>query len=425
MSPDTQNHTLPLVMMGILVVLGVAAWGLLYYRKRQLQDEIEGRFKDFREKAVTLMDQLDALRHRHKTLPSTDPDFTAPMSGATLALYNTVEADLNSLWDHWLEVMELWDQAQKLVRSGSGLAVRQAEEARKLLNKVDIDDLLRRSASCKERLDRLNQGHEKAREALRAGREELAVRRKAIDEGTGALPRSSPQHELIVSTETAFAQAEGMIVADPIGAEEIIARSRRSLADLAHRPRQEPDRPTPRRPRPTYSPLDELAAAAERFRTVAARLRLTNLLAVFARFWMIVWGFALLIGLLGPLMPLIVFLLGFVFILAGLLGDLADGHLLVLVWHVASPPLRDHAARSPQYIHTTLDRRATALARILKECLTWVAEEWNHAVAGMAIYSDEAVPFLRDAPFMSRDSPHGDHDRGAVSRIGPREGRRD
>ena len=175
MSLDTQNHTLPLVMMGILVVLGVAAWGLLYYRKRQLQDEIEGRFKDFREKAVTLMDQLDALRHRHKTLPSTDPDFTAPMSGATLALYNTVETDLNNLWDHWLEVMELWDQAQKLVRSGSGLAVRQAEEARKLLNKGDIDDLLRQSASCKERLDRLNQGHEEAREALRAGREELAV----------------------------------------------------------------------------------------------------------------------------------------------------------------------------------------------------------------------------------------------------------
>ena len=243
MSPDTQNHTLPLVVMGILVVLGVAAWGLLYYRKRQLQDAIEGRFKDFREKAVALMDQLDALRHRHRTLPSTDPDFTAPMSGATLALYNTVEADLNGLWDHWLEVMELWDQAQKLVRSGSGLAVKQAEEARKLLNKGDIDDLLRQSGSCKERLDRLNQGHEKAREALEAGREELAVLRKAIDEGSGGLPRSSPQQESIERTETAFAQAEGMIVADPIGAEEIIARSRRSLVDLAHRPRQEPDRP--------------------------------------------------------------------------------------------------------------------------------------------------------------------------------------
>ena len=83
MSPDTQTHTLPLALMAVLVLLGVAALGLLYYRKRQLQGTVEGQFKDFREKAVALMDQLDALRQRHKTLPSTDPDFTAPMSGAT------------------------------------------------------------------------------------------------------------------------------------------------------------------------------------------------------------------------------------------------------------------------------------------------------------------------------------------------------
>ena len=97
MSVDTQTHTLPLALMAILALLGVAALGLLYYRKRQLQGAVEGQFKGFREKAVALMDQLDALRQRHKTLPSTDPDFTAPMSGATLALYNAVEADLNGL----------------------------------------------------------------------------------------------------------------------------------------------------------------------------------------------------------------------------------------------------------------------------------------------------------------------------------------
>jgi hypothetical protein len=83
--------------MAILVLLGAAALGLLYYRKRQLQGAVEVQFKGFREQAVALMDQLDALRRRHKTLPSTDPDFTAPMSGATLALYNAVEADLNGL----------------------------------------------------------------------------------------------------------------------------------------------------------------------------------------------------------------------------------------------------------------------------------------------------------------------------------------
>ena len=315
MSLDTQTHTLPLALMAILVLLGVAALGLLYYRKRQLQGTVEGRFKDFREKAVALMDQLDALRQRHKNLPSTDPDFTVPMSGATLALYNAVEADLDSLWDRWLEVMELWDQAQKLVRSGSGLAISQAEEARKLLDKGDIDDLLRQSASCKERLDRLNQGHEQARDALKAGREELAALRKSIDEGTGAFSPSDPHDQRIARAETTLAQAEGMITADPIGAQDVIARSRQSLKGPVRRPAQEPDRP--KRPRPSYSPLDDLAAAAESFRIAAAKLRLTNLLGLFARLWMGVWGLALLIGLLSPLMPLIIFVLGFVLILAG------------------------------------------------------------------------------------------------------------
>jgi prefoldin subunit 5 len=170
MSPDTQSHTLPLALMAILVLCGAAALMLNYRRRRQLQETVEEQFKEFRAKAVGLMDQLDALRQRHKTLPSTDPDFTAPMAGATLTLYNAVETDLNALWERWLKVMELWDHAQKLVCAGSGLAVKQAEEARKLLEKGDIDELLRRSRSCKERLDRLIQGHERAREALEVNR---------------------------------------------------------------------------------------------------------------------------------------------------------------------------------------------------------------------------------------------------------------
>ena len=84
--------------------------GVLYYRKSQLQGTVDAQFWGFREKAVVLIDQIDSLRKRHKTLPSTDPDFTAPMTGATLhALYNQVEHDLDDLWSRWLEVMETWN----------------------------------------------------------------------------------------------------------------------------------------------------------------------------------------------------------------------------------------------------------------------------------------------------------------------------
>ena len=347
MSPDTQTHTLPLALMAILVLLGVAALGLLYYRKRQLQGTVEGRFKDFREKAVALMDQLDALRQRHKTLPSTDPDFTVPMSGATLALYNAVEADLDGLWDRWLEVMELWDQAQKLVRSGSGLAVRQAEEARKLLDKGDIDDLLRQSASCKERLDRLNQGHEQARDALKAGREELAALRKSIDEGTGASFPSDPHDQRIARAETTLVQAEGMITADPIGAQEVIARSRQSLKGPVHRRR------------PGAGPAQEAAAIllpARRSRRGRREFSDRGRQAPIDQPPGPVR--TALDGRLGPRPPDRApeppdaahhFRARFRVHPGRLLGDLADGHLLVLVRNVASAPLRDRAVRSRRY----------------------------------------------------------------------------
>src|SRR5512135_1924043 len=284
--------------------------------KRHLQGTVAEQFQAFRDKAVALMDQLDALRQRHKTLPATDPDFTAPLSGATLALYNEVEADLNRLWDRWLKAMEVWDQAQKLIRADSGLAIKQAEEARKLLEEGDIDELIRQSNSCKERLDRLNRGHEQARDALKASQRELAALRKSFDQSAEAGLSTVSNSKEIATAETMLTLAEGMIPADPIGAEEIIVRSRQALAVAAARPDQKPTRL--REARPSYGPVDEVAAAAAKFRSVMARLGFTNLMGFLVRAWIAVWALALLIGLLTPLMPLVLFVLGFVVILVGL-----------------------------------------------------------------------------------------------------------
>ena len=130
--------------------------------------------------------------------------------------------------------MELWDRAQELVRSGSGLAFRNAEEARRLMARGGVDDLLRQSAFCKERLDRLNRGHELARESLEAGRAELRELKSSMGGGTGVLLPTDPHADQISRIESLFARAEGAITADPIGAEELIGegvvRSRNSLS---------------------------------------------------------------------------------------------------------------------------------------------------------------------------------------------------
>ena len=35
------------------------------------------------------------------------------MTGATLALYEHVNRDLDGLWERWLKLMEIWDQTQQ------------------------------------------------------------------------------------------------------------------------------------------------------------------------------------------------------------------------------------------------------------------------------------------------------------------------
>jgi hypothetical protein len=303
--------------MVLLGLLGLVVLGLIYVRKRRLQDTVGAQFKDFRQRAVALMDQLDGLRARHKTLPATDPDFTAAMKGATLDLYTAVSSEIDSLWEHWLKLMEIWEQAQWRMRTGSGLGIKPTEEARKLLAGAEIDELVRRTSSCKKQLDRLNQGHESAREHLKDAREELAAIQSSISKGTGILLPSDPHHHEIEEAEHGLTDAERTIEADPIGADESILRIRREVAALGGRPDGRPERPSEWGS--SYSVIDELAAAAEKLRAAAARLRLADLFGLFVRAWIAVWVIGILFGLLTTLMPLIIFLFGFVIIAAGAL----------------------------------------------------------------------------------------------------------
>ena len=222
-------------LMLALGLLGLVAFALFYWRKRKLQDSVETQFRSFRERAVALMDQLDGLRQRHKTLTATDPDFKVPMTGATLALYNQVSRELDGLWERWLKLMEIWDKAQKHIRAGTGLATKPTEEARRLLAGGEVDELVRQSTACKEQLDHLNQGHEDARANLAAARAELAAARSAVSKGTGVLIPSDPHHSEMSEAERMLGEADSMIASDPIGALERIAEARRAFASLHER----------------------------------------------------------------------------------------------------------------------------------------------------------------------------------------------
>jgi hypothetical protein len=311
---DLSTRSSALAVFTVLSLIGLAVLGVLYYRKSHLQGAVDAQFRGFREKAVALMDQIDSLRKRHKTLPSTDPDFTAPMTGATLALYNQVEHDLDDLWSRWLEVMETWNQVERQIRAGSGLTLKPTEEARKLIEQGGIDTLLRQSSACRQKLDRLNQGHEQAREALTAGRAELNALHDAPElldrhDGAGEIARQ------VAWSERLFEEAERLIAADPIGTQELIVRARRNLAAAIARPREQPR--SPWEVRPTYPSIDDLSASFNQLRRAATELFRTSFVGAFVRGWMVFWVLGLMLVFFTPFLPLAIVLLGFLVILAG------------------------------------------------------------------------------------------------------------
>ena len=134
--------------------------------------------------------------------------------------------------------------------------------------------------------------------------------RKSVDGGTGVLLPSDRHGDRDRDGRVDPDEAEALIAADPIGAEELVARTRRTLETPPPSPRAEASPPRPWGAQPSYPGIDDLAAAAEKFRAAVASLRLTDLLGLFVRAWIVVWVIGLVFGLLTPLLPLAIFFAG-------------------------------------------------------------------------------------------------------------------
>ncbi|MFO0888338.1 MAG: hypothetical protein U0790_04225 [Isosphaeraceae bacterium] len=289
----------------VLAALAALAW--VFYRRRELHRVVREQFRTFRERAVILMDELDSLRQRHKTMTSTDPDFEVPMAGATRQRYDRINEDLDQLWDRWLRVMEIWNRAQERLAAGPGFSGGATEEARSLLEGGEIEDLVLETDHCRKELDRLNQAHERARSELHDVREELASVQHEITQGTGVLLPSDRHHLALQEAERSLADAELRIASDPVGAIELIQQNRSRLGELVELPDRR--RGWSVTDLSSYPIFDELSAAAEQLRNVAGRLWSSSILGQILRIWLTLAVISVLFTVLLPLLPIAAFVL--------------------------------------------------------------------------------------------------------------------
>jgi septation ring formation regulator EzrA len=219
-----------------LAAVGLIMAGLIWLARRRTRNTVEGKIKEFRKRSVDVMDRLDALKARLKTLPFDDPDFKEPMAGETLAVYERLQGDLTKLWDGWLEVMDVLDKAQSLAKNDSALGSEKLKEAEKLVSETRVfEHIEEESKVCAAGMDELNNAHEKARAALEA----VTQRQGKIEVKVGEIKKEGlpavPYQPEIDGIAAKASQARDVLTPDPIGASSTLGAAEKQAAALEDR----------------------------------------------------------------------------------------------------------------------------------------------------------------------------------------------
>jgi uncharacterized membrane protein YgcG len=223
-------------LIASVVAVGLIAAFLVWMGRRRARHNVEAKIKGFKQQAVAVMDHLDALKARLKSLPIEDPDFKEPMAGATLAMYEQAQSQFTGLWDRWLEVMDILDKAQAMAQKDSALGSQKLKEADKLVSDSKVfEQIEAQSKEVAATVDRLNQAHE----AARAIADDVAGRRKEVGDAIQRVDKeglpTTPYKPEIDGISAQAQQAGVILTPDPIGAQQVFDQARGRAAALRDR----------------------------------------------------------------------------------------------------------------------------------------------------------------------------------------------
>jgi uncharacterized membrane protein YgcG len=230
------TRTLPLGVLGAAGAATLAGFGLVRYRHLRAKDSAGEEFKEFRTRATDMMERLDVLKERHKSLPVADPDFKEPMAGETLKVYTQVEGNLRTLWDRWLEIMDSLEKAQGLMRRQSALGTEQFEQAKELLKKQgSFEEVQKREAAAKVDLDRLNRAHEDARALMESITAEGERLQRQLETLAASGLTTGPYQKDLAGVEAIRGAGAKVLTPDPLGAQAQLEQARERTAALLKR----------------------------------------------------------------------------------------------------------------------------------------------------------------------------------------------
>jgi hypothetical protein len=210
--------------------------GLARLRHSWEQKKILVRFDEFKERVIAFRQKVEAVKERHKLLPAGNKEYRESMTGATLALYQQVEKDVQRLGDVWLERMDLWEQVQGLIRSEKPFGAGRFLQAGRLLDKLGaFEEVDRACQACATQLDRVEKGHETARAQVAKAEETTGILRQRLESLRGLGLATAPYEPDLQAGGALIEQGRQIVSADPIGASATLTEAQEKLDALSAR----------------------------------------------------------------------------------------------------------------------------------------------------------------------------------------------
>lgn len=260
-------------MRGLVAVVAflVGVPLFLWYRRRQgVRATFDATHREFKELTVRLVDRIDELKERHKILPFHDPDYTQPMSGATEALYKSIQDDLARSFDGWLAMMDALEQAQKVAADRGKSEPQRNREADQLLKDANKSQEIEAGLELTSKnLELLEQAHETARAALVTAREidtKLADSLKLLASESWPITPYENDRQAAYST---IKSLEDALIADPVSARQGVEQASERMNSILERVQ---------RVRDQIKALDEARGETEAASAEVAKARVGGLL---------------------------------------------------------------------------------------------------------------------------------------------------
>ena len=233
--PSFLRHavTSPAYIAGTGIALGLLTLVILRIMHLQARKPLEVKRSNFRQHVVQLSDDIDLLRERHRKLPFTDKDYTEPMIGETLSMYDGIQTSLETLRQRWLELMDVWDKIDALEKQEHFFGRNALLEATKLLDTVPVGDVENSlNEQCVKTLDRLEDAHEQVQRLDKSLDEDLVRIQEQLTELQLVRLATEPYQPSLEKVAELRALAAKITVPDPIGSQTIQTNARETLRSV-------------------------------------------------------------------------------------------------------------------------------------------------------------------------------------------------